>query len=160
MPRCHWFVGSVLALLLLPVGASAQILPEPLSRLLREAPVVVVGTAERAEPEWRQNQHGDRLIVTRMLVHVDETLKGSAPGAFWVDIEGGTLDGVTLRVSSAPDIRPGARGVYLLQQRGQTLELSERARGFLPLDRRNTVPGSTLALDDIRNATQQSGGAQ
>jgi hypothetical protein len=53
--------------------------------------------------------------VSRLQLQVDETLKGVPQPAVWVDMEGGTLDGLTLTVSSLPLIQPGERAVFFLE---------------------------------------------
>ena len=65
---------------------------------------VVVASARTVDAGWRENTYGDRVIVSRVLLDVEETLKGSAGNAIWMDLEGGTLDGVTLRVSDRKSV--------------------------------------------------------
>ena len=78
---------------------------------------VVVASARSVDAGWRENTYGDRLIVSRVLLDVEETLKGTASnGPIWMELEGGTLDGVTLRVSDLPDLQPGERAVFFLDQ--------------------------------------------
>ena len=54
---------------------------------------VVVATARSVSPEWRENSHGDRIIVSRVQLDVEETLKGTADRTMWLEVEGGTLTG-------------------------------------------------------------------
>src|SRR5690242_8709225 len=73
---------------------------------------VVVAHARSVNATWKENEHGDRIIVSHVLLDVEETLKGSAAAnAIWMDVEGGTLDGFTLRVSDLPTVEPGERAV-------------------------------------------------
>jgi len=115
------------------------------------ADAVVVATARSVTSEWRENRFGDRLIVSRVELEVDEALKGSPSRTMWLELEGGTLDGFTLSVSSLPSIRGGERAVFFLDQpsRGvSTLHL--RGQGVLFLDDDDVVRGSSLRLNDIR----------
>jgi hypothetical protein len=113
---------------------------------------VVVASARSVDARWRENTYGDRLIVSRVLLDVEETLKGSATrNAIWMDLEGGTLDGFTLRVSDLPDVRPGERAVFFLDQDENGVAMPHlRGQGILKLNQDNVVTGSSLRLDVIR----------
>jgi hypothetical protein len=113
---------------------------------------VVVASARSVDARWRENTYGDRVIVSRVLLDVEETLKGSASGnAIWMDLEGGTLDGFTLRVSDLPDLAAGERAVFFLDQGENGVAIPHlRGQGILKLDRDNVVTGSSLRLDAIR----------
>ena len=113
---------------------------------------VVVASARSVDARWRENTYGDRVIVSRVLLDVEENLKGSATNAaIWMDLEGGTLDGFTLKVSDLPDLRPGERAVFFLDQGENGVATPHlRGQGILTLDRDNVVTGSSLRLDAIR----------
>jgi hypothetical protein len=145
------FVLTPLTLLADPASERAE-----LATRLRGAQRVVVGTVLDVRPEWRVNRWGDRLIVSRARVRPAETLKG-APAAedLAVDVEGGTLGGLTLEVSHAPTLARGDRAVFLLNAGTQG--------GFVPaggqeavlkLTPQDTVAGSTLRLTDLRAAAR------
>jgi hypothetical protein len=114
---------------------------------------VVVASARSVDAGWRENSYGDRLIVSRVLLDVEETLKGSVTSnAIWMDLEGGTLDGFTLKVSDLPDLRPGERAVFFLDQGENGVAMPHlRGQGILKLDQDNMVTGSSLRLDVIRS---------
>jgi len=113
---------------------------------------VVVASARSVDAGWRENTYGDRLIVSRVLLDVEETLKGGASnGPIWMELEGGTLDGFTLHVSDLPDLRAGERAVFFLDQGDNGFSLPHlRGQGILKLDKDNLVTGSSLRLDAIR----------
>jgi hypothetical protein len=70
-----------------------------------------------------------------------------------MDLEGGTLDGFTLRVSDLPAIQPGERAVFFLDQNESGITTPHlRGQGILKLDDNNFVTGSGLRVEDIRNA--------
>ena len=50
---------------------------------------VVVATTRAVHSEWRENSHGDRLIVSRVQLEVIETLKGASESSLWLEVEGG-----------------------------------------------------------------------
>jgi hypothetical protein len=124
-----------------------------LDERLSGAQRVVVASARSVDAGWRENSYGDRLIVSRVLLNVEETLKGSVTSkAIWMDLEGGTLDGFTLKVSDLPDLRPGERAVFFLDQGENGVAMPHlRGQGILKLDQDNMVTGSSLRLDVIRS---------
>jgi hypothetical protein len=117
---------------------------------------VVVASARTVEAHWQQNTYGDRLIVSRVLLEVQETLKGTAAGnTIWMELEGGTLDGFTLRVSDLPELKPGERAVFFLDQAANGMTTPHlRGQGILKLGDDDVVLGSRLRLDDIRTGAR------
>lgn len=133
--------------------ASAQEVAVPLAERARGSERVVVGRVTTVNPVWRTNDFGDRLIVSIARVAVDETLKGTAQSTVEVEIEGGTIDGVTLHVSDLDPVAAGDRAVFYLKQTSRGRFVPHlRGQGLLKLDRSDRVRGSTLRLSDIRRA--------
>lgn len=119
---------------------------------------VVVARARAVRPGWRVNQWGDRLIVSRVVLDVEETLKGGPGREVQMDLEGGSLDGFTMGVSSLPTLAEGERAVFFLDDAGGgVLQPHLRGQGILKLDDDDTVRESSLHLGDIRNAARQAG---
>jgi hypothetical protein len=117
----------------------------------RGADSVVVATARSIAASWRENEHGDRLIVSRVQLEVSETLKGASTRTLWLDVDGGTLDGYTLRVSGLHMPEVGERGVYLLDRAANDVHVPHlRGLGILPLDEQDVVRGSNVHLNEIR----------
>jgi hypothetical protein len=118
---------------------------------IRGAKAVVVATAVDVNGRWDRNGAGDQLIVSRIVLRVEETLKGARYPTRFVDIEGGTVGEFTLHVSSTPEFKAGERGVFMLDETGSPVDAPHlRGLGVLKLDRDNRIVGSTLRLDDIR----------
>jgi hypothetical protein len=133
------------------VGAAGGPLT-PLSERIQGANAVVVATAVDVQGRWASNEHGDKLIVSRIVLRVDETLKGAAYSSRFVDIEGGTVGDLTLHVSSTPGFKPGERGVFMLDETGNSPVDKPHLRGLgvLKLDGQNRIEGSTMRLEDVR----------
>jgi hypothetical protein len=111
----------------------------------------VVATARSITASWRENEHGDRLIVSRVQLEVNETLKGAGKRTVWLDVDGGTLDGYTLRVSGLHMPEVGERAVYLLDRGDNDVHVPHlRGLGILPLDDSDVVRGSNVHLNEIR----------
>jgi hypothetical protein len=132
--------------------------PVSLTERARGAERVIVGRISSVAPMWNVNEFGDRLIVSVMRVAVSETLKGAAQPTVDVEIEGGTLDGVTLRVSDQEPVAAGERAVFYLKRnvRGRFVP-HLRGQGLLKLDRADRVPGSSLTLEIIRREVAAAG---
>jgi len=76
----------------------------------------------------------------------------------WLDLEGGTLGGLTLRVSSLPELKPGERAVFFLDSLTTGSHVPHgRGLGILKLDGTNHVQGSSLSLEDIRRSARAGG---
>jgi len=119
-----------------------------------ESQTVVVATATEITPRWAVNAHGDQLIVSRVRLRVEEALKGQAADVTDMEVEGGTLNGVTLRVSSFPEMRSGDRAVLFLDKAGTVHVPHARGQGILKIDDNNIVKGSRISLDDIRRVAR------
>ena len=133
------------------VTVQAQRPDVPLTERARGAERVVVGRVSSVTPAWRNTDFGDRLITSILRVTVDETLKGGSRQSVDVEIEGGTLDGLTLRVSDLDTFAPGDRAVfYLKQNRRGALVPHLRGLGVQKVDQSGRVRGSSVTLDQVR----------
>jgi hypothetical protein len=136
---------------------SAQGRVPSLTERARDAERVVVGDVTSATPVWRVTEHGDRLIVTVLRVATRETLKGAAQPTVDVEIEGGTIDGLTLKVSDLPALIPGDRAVFYLRRTAAgSLVPHLRGDGVVRLDRSDRIAGSGLTLNDVRAAAAEA----
>src|SRR4051794_23860315 len=73
--------------------------PITIAERAKGAETVVVATVIEVTPAFEHNEFGDRLIVSHALLRVEETLKGSPPAIMPLDVEGGTIGALTLKVS-------------------------------------------------------------
>ena len=134
-------------------AAANQEAATPFVERARGAERVIVGRVTSVNSEWRVNDFGDRLIVSVVRVTVEETLKGQAQQTLDVEVEGGTIGELTLRVSDLATFTPGERAVfYLTRSRRGTLVPYMRGQGLLKLDRDGRVAGSNVTLDEIRRS--------
>jgi hypothetical protein len=133
--------------------------PTTLSERVRGANTVVIARARDAVATWHTNERGDQIIVTRVLLDVEEPLKGSGGEPILMEIPGGTVDGVTLKVSGQPMVQRGDRAVFFLDQpQGGIQRPYRRAEGVLKLDGHDVVRGSTLRLAEVRQSVRSSAG--
>lgn len=135
-----------------PALANAeQSVPATLDQRAQGADRVLVGTVVDTQAAYRVNAHGDRLIVTRARLKVESHWKGGGASVVDVDIEGGTVEGVTLAVSDLPTLVRGERAIFFLRGRPDgAFEPHLRGQGVLKLDTQNMVRGTRLSLDEAR----------
>jgi hypothetical protein len=130
------------------VSASAQ--ETPIAARAHDAARIVVATVTGTSARYERNEFGDELIVTYARLEVEEAMKGPRE-SITLGIEGGTVDGITLKVSDLPSISRGERGVFFLAVgRNGEFRLHKRGEGILKLDASDHVPGTVLTLNEIR----------
>jgi hypothetical protein len=137
------------------VLASTNVIAEtgqavPIEQRARGAERIVVASVTHVSSRVHQTEFGDTIIVSDAKLNVEETIKGKHEPVT-MTLEGGTVNGMTMRVSSLPVLSPGERGVFFLE-RGKSGEFRPhlRGQGILKLDGTNRVTGSSLTLGDIR----------
>jgi hypothetical protein len=136
------------------IAAGAGQPPVPIPERARGAERVVVATVVATNARYERNDFGDELIVTHADLAVEEVIKGQQ-GPVTLALEGGTLDGITLRVSDLPALSNGERAVFFLTpRRNGEFDPHLRGQGILKLDNANRVRGSSLTVDEIRRLAQ------
>lgn len=145
-----WLVAATIALGSAPLGAAGG-RPVDIPERARGAHHVVVAKATEVTPVWQTNEFGDLLIVSQVQLQVEETLKGTPPPTMWLQVDGGTLNGITLRVSGLPAMGVGERAVFFVDDAPDGSRRPHlKGLGILKLDSSDTVQGSSLQLRDIR----------
>jgi molybdopterin-binding protein len=124
----------------------------------RGADDVVVGTVVANSAAYETNQFGDQLIVSHTAIRVEETMKGEPRREVSVDIEGGTVNGITMRVSDMQALQVGDRAVFFMKRADSGVYVPHlRGNGILKLNARNGVDNTSLTLDRIRSMVQGAG---
>lgn len=148
-----------LVLVLCPLMAGSLLANErarQVANAMRQADTVVVGTVTAVQPAWKVNAWGDRLIVSRTWVRSQETLKGQAARDVAFELEGGTIDGVTLKVSDLPTLEAGERAVFMLKRNAHGAFVPHlRGAGILRLDANDSVRGLNLPLNEVRRLARE-----
>ena len=140
----------VLATAFSATASAADQRPASIEERASGADRVVVASVEDVTAGYETNEFGDRLIVSHARLRVEEAIKGAAD-PITLDYEGGTVDGLTLHVSTLPVLQRGERAVFFVtrgKKGGFVPHL--RGQGIVTLDEQNHVPHSSLTLDDIR----------
>ena len=125
-------LATVIALPTMATGATTDF-----AYRFAHADAVIVATVCKVEARWDTNQFGDQLIVTRASLCPEPggVLKGNQRSDYALEIEGGTLDGLTLELSHLPLLGVGDRGLFLLERgHAKTYELAGDGLGFFQFD--------------------------
>jgi hypothetical protein len=119
---------------------------------------IVVGSVVRSQAVQQSNDNGDQLIVSQTWVHVDETLKGTPADTLQLDVEGGTLNGITMRVSDMPTLAVGDHVVLFVKRNAAGHYVPHmRGNGILKLGANNVLEDSNVSLDQVRAAVRGAG---
>lgn len=147
---CRPLHGLVLGLLV--VGAAgADTVPADLLARLRGASRVVVGSVARVEPRLVQTSSGDRIIVSRTWIRVEESLKGRKDAWLAVDVEGGAIGDISMRASDITPLVAGERAVLLVEPTPEGgWRPHRRGQGLLRLTRDDRVRELGVSLDQLR----------
>lgn len=150
--RCRLLLACVAAPIASTVVVSAASGTQvPIPERARGAAQIVVATVTHLNASLERNEFGDQLIVSHLQVAVEETMKGDRQGALALDVTGGTLNGVTLRVSSLPAMSIGERAIFFLDVGRNGVYIPHlRGQGILKLDAADRVQGTGLTLADVR----------
>jgi hypothetical protein len=164
-PALDGFGRATALVLALAVLADAPLQAQrgdvPSTERARGAEQVVVGHVSSVTPLWRVNDFGDRLITSVVHVVVDETLKGAAQQSMDVEVEGGTIGSLTLRVSDLDRFVPGDRAVfYVRHNRRGALVPHLRGLGLQRIDPAGRVSGSSMTLEQVRRDVRAGTGGQ
>jgi hypothetical protein len=120
----------------------------------REARVVVIARVIQVQPRFDTNRFGDQLIVSDLLLEVEDTLKGARANVIQATIEGGTIGELTLKVSDMPTLKSGDRAVFFLDEQTPGRYIPHgRGFGILQVDAGGRVKGN-LTLADVRRAVK------
>jgi hypothetical protein len=127
----------------------------PLAERAQGAERVVVAAVVGTTSEFAVSDFGDQLIVSHAQVKVEESLKGTGPDTFVLDVEGGTVGALSLRVSDMPSINTGERAVFFVSRNASGHNVPHlRGQGVIKLDSSNMVRGTTVSLADVKRQIQ------
>ena len=153
----HIFPVVAGLLAVLPSVASAAD-PVGIPDRVRGAERVVVASVSSMSASFETNEFGDQIIVSHLTLGVEETFKGKAERSIPMEVEGGTVGGITLEVSSMPKMKAGERAVFFLEKDSKgNYRAHLKGQGILKLGADNVVKGSSLNLGDIRAMAAQAG---
>jgi hypothetical protein len=136
---------ALLAALVAAPASATVVVPLDLNGLVDHADRVVLGRVEAASARWSADHSA---IYTEVTLRVERALTGPARAgdAIALRTEGGSVDGVGMRVYGAARFTVGEEVVAFLEQRGAATWTVGMAQGKM---RVVTVGGARLAVRDV-----------
>ena len=133
--------------LILTAGLAAQVIPLTHRELCQASDHVIVGKVT----DLRARMEGT-IIVTDVTIAPTEQWKGELSGPTIITVPGGTLNGVTLRVSEAPNFRAGEQVVVftVLDKATQSQQVFGCFRGKYTVVRDQIRELKATSLADLR----------
>jgi len=139
-------VGLVLTLLLLPgVLLATTVRPPSFESLVSQADYVVRAKVTAVTSQW-QVDGANTHIMTSVTLAVSDVIKGTPPQPLVLQMLGGTVDGVTMRVEGAPRFNVGDENIFFIHGNGtQFTPLVGLMYGSFPI-LADTKTGNTYVL--------------
>jgi hypothetical protein len=143
-------------LILLLAGSTShagQLKPETIEERAAGSQKVIHAKVVGVQSYKTTNSYGDQLIMSRLKLNVLETLKGADHHETEMVMEGGTVDGLTMKNSSLPAVSDlqGSELVLFLVDSKEGLAPYHAGIGIVPLDSvTKKVPKTNLDLETIR----------
>ncbi|HSG41243.1 MAG TPA: hypothetical protein VLE27_16505, partial [Thermoanaerobaculia bacterium] len=127
MKRTSWMGLFLLALAVVaaPAAASTFIALDQ-QELLAQSDAVVEGRVLKVSSFWSAS---GRMIVTEVMVQVEEKILGNAPGVVVLRTAGGTVGGYTVEAHGFPKFEVGERAVLFLQNSANVAEVTGYRQG-------------------------------
>jgi hypothetical protein len=117
----------------------------------------IVGTVNETRPARRRSSFGDEIIVTTAIIRVGETLRGKGPAWLALEVEGGTINDITMEASDTPLLNRGDRAVFLIDRLPDGRFVPHRrGSGILRLQADDHIRDSTLTLADVRRLASEA----
>ncbi len=147
---------TVLGLPLIAHGEAGR--PPDVATRARGSERVIVATVLDVNASFAKSEFGDQLIVSKVVLQVEEVMKGANAVTVEVEVEGGTVGDLTMSASDMPAMKRGERGVFFLKRSRSGVEVPHlRGLGILKLDGQNRVRGMGLDVDAVRAAVRGAG---
>jgi hypothetical protein len=140
LPRlCYDLQMKRLGLICITLAASASatsMVALDLKALLSRADRVVLATVLSEESHWTEAHDA---IYTDTLVRIDRAYKGAARAGDTVKVrrEGGSVDGIGMKVHGVALLAPGEQAVLFLEQRGPSSWVVGMSQGKWPVSVEN-----------------------
>lgn len=136
--------------------------PEPASKILNEAPLIVRGKISgKGEPTWGKFENESRQIYTVYTLRINEVLKGTPPSDSNIQFRelGGEKDGMGMKIEGTAEFQDGEDVVVLLDPKNGegTFDLHGMTLGKISIasddSGQEKLTGAALAAEPVENRT-------
>lgn len=128
-------------------GLATTILAPGFDKLVNTSDYIVRATVKSVTSEWRDNPEkaGSRYIATKVVLDVQEVIKGAPPSPLVLDLVGGKVGNRELIVEGAPKFAVGAESILFVAGNGrQVIPLVGMHHGHYPVRRDKTGQDQVL----------------
>jgi hypothetical protein len=145
MVRYHFLLALVVLVAAAPAHATMMV-PLDVEALTQRAEQVVVGTVESSTSHWTA---GKGAIYTEVAIRVDHSMKGEADKGSLVTVrhEGGSVDGIGMRVFGAAHFTVGEEVVVFIETRAANHYIVGMAQGKMQVVR--SASGKKIITRDL-----------
>jgi hypothetical protein len=129
-------------------ASATSVIPPSFDELVEEAEIIFEGRLTASESKW-VGENETRRIQTDHVFQVTESLKGSVPSIYTLQVLGGTVGDTTLEVEGAPQFTKGERVILFVTQNGvQFIPLVGIMHGHYRIKRGPATNQDTLVMHD------------
>jgi hypothetical protein len=123
----------VSSLVLPSVARATLVIPPDFTSLVKQADYVVRAVVTSVDSSWSY-ENGNRHIITKVGLTVSEVIAGTPPQPLVLQMLGGTVDGVTMKVDGAPVFKVGDDNILFVHGNGtQFIPLVALTNGQYPV---------------------------
>jgi hypothetical protein len=144
----------VLAILLAATCFSTSIVPRSIEEMTQDSSDVVIGSAGTPRAVWNASH---TMIYTLTPVRIERALKGKRSGTVIVAQMGGTLDGITTKISGVRHFRANERSALFLRQSVDmpgAFVISSMIQGHYTIDAAGNVSNGVAGVRVLNQAGQ------
>jgi hypothetical protein len=144
----------LLASLLVATCFSTSIVPRSIEQMTRDSSDVVIGSAGKPRAVWNASH---TMIYTLTPVRVERALKGKRSGTITVAQMGGTLDGITTKVSGVRHFREQERSALFLRPSVDmpgSFVISSMMQGHYTIDAAGNVSNGVAGVHVLDRSNQ------
>jgi hypothetical protein len=144
----------VLAIVFVATCFSTSIVPRSIEQMTRDSSDVLIGNAGTSRVVWNANH---TMIYTLTPVQIERALKGNRSGTVTVAQMGGTLDGITTKVSGVRHFHAHERSALFLRPSVDmpgAFVVSSMIQGHYTIDAAGNVSNGVAGVHVLDQASQ------
>ncbi|HEX6898120.1 MAG TPA: hypothetical protein VF789_00330 [Thermoanaerobaculia bacterium] len=126
MKRFSWIGLVLLAVAVVAPAAASTFVALDQRELVAQSDAVVQGRILKVSSFWSPS---GRVILTEVMVQVEEKILGEAPGVVILRTAGGTVGGYTVEAHGFPSFKVGDRAVLFLRNSANVAEVTGYRQG-------------------------------
>lgn len=126
MKHSSWIGVFLLALAVVAPASASTFIALDQRELVAQSDAIIQGRVLKVSSFWSPS---GRLILTEVMVQVEEKILGDAPGVVVLRTAGGTVGGYTVEAHGFPKFEVGERAILFLQNSSNVAEVTGYRQG-------------------------------